>query len=165
MNQGPFLEDTLHSIFEQEGAVYEILVFDGGSTDETSNVLQRHTHRLNYVESVADRGQAHAINKGLARMTGDVWIYLNSDDLLAPGALMKVAQGFTDPKVMWISGACENFDSRGISGGVRAGPVRKMKDYLAPWSRSSEFVFPFSGACYMRREVIERVGLFDESYN
>jgi glycosyltransferase involved in cell wall biosynthesis len=164
-NQGLFLENTLRSVFSQQGGVaYEVLVLDGGSTDETLHILQRYAERLDYFESVADRGQAHAINKGIARMTGDVWMYLNSDDLLSPGALARVAEVFSNPKVVWISGACENFDSTGVIGGVRPGPVQQMRDYLTPWNRLAQFVFPFSGACFMRREVVERTGPFDESY-
>jgi GT2 family glycosyltransferase len=164
-NQGQFLEQTLESVFAQDPVEREVLVFDGGSTDQTLEVLLRHDRRLAYWESRPDRGQAHAINKGLARMSGDVWMYLNSDDLLAPGALATIARLFTDSSVMWGSGWCENFDRSGIGGGVRPGPVAGMKDYLAPWNRSSQYCFPFSGACYFRRKVFEKIGFFDETYS
>jgi glycosyltransferase involved in cell wall biosynthesis len=163
-NQGAFLEETLESIFAQGEAETEVLVFDGGSTDRTLKVLQQNDARLSYWESEPDRGQTHAINKGLARMSGDVWMYLNSDDLLVPGALARVINIFADPSVKWVSGSCETFDSTGIVGDVRPGPAGSMKDYLAPWNRASRYVFPFSGACYLRREVFERLGFFDESY-
>jgi GT2 family glycosyltransferase len=127
-------------------------------------VLQQNEKRLTYWESEPDRGQTHAINKGLARMSGDIWAYLNSDDLLVPSALATVSGIFADPSVMWVSGSCEIFDSTGIVGGVRPGPAVKMKDYVAPWNRS-EYVFPFSGACFLRREVFERLGFFDETYS
>ncbi len=164
-NQGEFIKETLRSIFNQKGVQYEVLIFDGGSTDETIDILTRYSKRIAHWESVPDSGQAHAINKGLERISGDVWTYLNSDDLLVPGALARVAQGFDDPNVMWISGACENFDSTATIGGVKPSRVQRTKDYLTPWDRPSQFVFPFSGACYMRREVVERIGLFDESYH
>jgi glycosyltransferase involved in cell wall biosynthesis len=163
-NQGPFLEETLASIFVQDGVEFEVLVFDSGSTDQTVDVLRRHDKRLAYWESQPDRGQTHAINKGLTRMSGDVWMYLNSDDLLAPGALAAVSRAFLDPSVMWVAGFCEVFDDSGITGAVQPGPATRMKDYLAPWNRPSQYVFPFSGACYMRREAIERIGIFDENY-
>ena len=163
-NQGEFLEQTLESVFAQDAVEREVLVFDGGSTDRTIEVLRRHDARLDYWESRPDRGQTHAINKGLARMSGDVWMYLNSDDLLAPGALAAVSRAFLDPSVMWVGGLCETFDESGIIGAVQPGPATRMKDYLAPWNRPSRYIFPFSGACYMRREVIERIGMFDESY-
>jgi glycosyltransferase involved in cell wall biosynthesis len=164
-NQGDFLEQTLESIFMQSGAELELLVFDGGSTDQTVEILRRHERRLSYWESEPDRGQTHAINKGLARMSGDAWVYLNSDDLLAPSAIATVSRIFADRSVTWVSGLCENFDESGLIGGVLPGPVGRMKDYIAPWNRSSPHVFPFSGACYMRREVFDKIGFFDESYN
>jgi glycosyltransferase involved in cell wall biosynthesis len=164
-NQGTFLEETLASIFVQGGVEFEVLVFDGESTDQTVEVLRRHDTRLAYWESKRDRGQTHAINKGLARMSGDVWMYLNSDDLLVSGALATVSSIFANPSVMWVSGSCETFDTTGIVGGVRPGPAARMKDYLAPWNRASQYVFPFSGACFLRREVFERLGFFDESYS
>ena len=163
-NQGAFLEETLASIFAQGGIECEVLVFDGGSTDQTVEVLRRHDKNLYYWESTPDRGQTHAINKGLARMSGDVWMYLNSDDLLLPGALATVAELFADRSIMWVAGECDIFDTNGIIGDVRPGLMARAKDYLAPWSRSSQYVFPFSGACYFRREVADRLGLFDESY-
>jgi GT2 family glycosyltransferase len=97
-------------------------------------------------------------------MSGDTWMYLNSDDLLMPGALATVAELFADRSIMWVAGACDIFDTSGIIGDVRPGPAGRTKDYLAPWSRSSQHVFPFSGACYFRREVVDQIGLFDESY-
>src|SRR5215470_6900015 len=165
-NQGAFLGETLESVFCQRGEVErEVLVFDGGSTDHTIDVLRRYDSRLNYWESRSDRGQAHAINKGLARMSGDVWMYLNSDDLLVPGALAAVSRVFEDPSIMWVGGSCENFDESGINGGVQPQVATRMKDYLAPWNRPSQYVFPFSGACYFRREIADRIGAFDESYS
>jgi glycosyltransferase involved in cell wall biosynthesis len=164
-NQGAFLEETLESIFVQGEVEREVLVFDGGSTDQTVKMLRRHDTRLTYWESRPDRGQTHAINKGLARMSGDVWMYLNSDDLLAPGALARVSRIFADPSINWVSGACETFDSTGIVGGVRPGPAAAMKDYLTPWNRPLRYIFPFSGACYLRRKVFEQIGFFDETYN
>ena len=164
-NQGGFLEETLESVFVQGGVEREVLVFDGGSTDQTLEVLRRHDTYLDYWESRPDRGQTHAINKGLARMSGDVWMYLNSDDLLVSGALATVSSIFADPSVMWVSGWCENFDESRIVGSVRPGPAARMKDYLAPWNRPLQYLFPFSGACYLRRKVFEQIGFFDETYS
>jgi len=164
-NQGVFLEETLESVFMQGGVEREVLVFDGGSTDETLDVLRRHDTRLDYWESGPDRGQTNAINKGLARMSGDVWMYLNSDDLLVPGALSKISHIFADPSVVWVSGSCENFDASGIVGGVRPGRAVRIKDYLAPWNRPFQYIFPFSGACFLRRKVFEEIGFFDETFS
>ena len=163
-NQASFLHETLESVFAQPGVEAEMLVFDGGSTDGTVDILRWHTSRLAYWESAPDRGQTHAINKGLARMTGDAWMYLNSDDLVVPGALARAARLFDDPSVTWVSGACEGFGGP-LAAGVVPGPAARPKDYLAPWNRPSRYIFPFSGACVMRRCIPERIGLFDESYD
>jgi len=165
-NQGAFLGETLESVFAQRGGVErEVLVFDGGSTDQTLEVLRRHDAHIDYWESSSDRGQTHAINKGLARMHGDVWMYLNSDDLLVQGALATISRLFADPSVMWVSGCCETFDESGTIGSVRPGPAATKKDFLAPWNRPLQYIFPFSGACYLRREVFEQLGFLDETYN
>ena len=83
-------------VLDQSYPELELIVMDAGSTDGTLEVLHRHANRITFLESTPDRGQSHAINKGLARMTGDVWSYLNSDDLLCPGSLARVAEIFED---------------------------------------------------------------------
>jgi GT2 family glycosyltransferase len=93
-NQGRFLEATLRSVLEQEYSYLEYIVQDGGSTDESLDVIRRWQHRLAHWESVKDRGQAHAVNLGFRHATGDVMAWLNSDDLLLPGALAYVARYF-----------------------------------------------------------------------
>lgn len=109
-NQGKFLEETLLSVLDQRDADYELIVIDGGSTDESLQILELYSSRIAYWESRPDRGQTHAINKGLSHISGDVWAYLNSDDLLMPGTLTKVTRHFEDPAVVWLSGTCENFN-------------------------------------------------------
>jgi carbamoyltransferase len=93
-NQGRFLERTLRSVLDQGYPALEYLVQDGGSTDDAAAVLARYRTRLAHCESGRDRGQADAINRGFRRATGDVLAYLNSDDLLLPGALAFVARYF-----------------------------------------------------------------------
>jgi glycosyltransferase involved in cell wall biosynthesis len=93
-NQGRFLDDTIRSVVEQEYPRLEYIVQDGGSTDETEEVLSRHADRLHHHEMRSDDGQADAINLGFRHATGDVMAYLNSDDMLLPGALHYVARYF-----------------------------------------------------------------------
>src|SRR4029078_7430687 len=69
----------------------ELIVQDGGSRDETSDILERYRPRLHHVESAPDRVQAQAINLGFRHASGDILGYLNSDDLLLPGSLATVA--------------------------------------------------------------------------
>ena len=164
LNQGEFIESTLRSVIDQEYPNLELIVMDGGSHDGTAEILQRHTSRITFWESNADRGQSHAINKGLARATGDVWCYLNSDDLLAPGSLARVGALFRDPAVHWVGGISVIFDERADRGTVTPQEPKSQKEILTPWARSVEHVFPCSNVCFMRRAIYEKLGGFDETY-
>lgn len=93
---GAFLGRTLCSVLDQGYPTLSYTVQDGGSTDATREVLARHADRLQDCESAADAGQADAVNRGFARVQGEIMAWLNSDDLLLPGALAFVARYFTD---------------------------------------------------------------------
>lgn len=95
-NQGPYLEATIRSVLLQQYPNLEYIVIDGGSTDESVSILQKYAPWLSYSVSEPDRGQAHAINKGLERVTGEVFNWINSDDFLTAGSLGVIAQAFVD---------------------------------------------------------------------
>ena len=86
LNQGAYLERTVRSVVDQGYPDLEYIVVDGGSTDESVSILERYDDRIAYWVSERDSGQAHAINKGLARATGSIVAYINSDDYYLPGA-------------------------------------------------------------------------------
>lgn len=93
-NQGAYLEATLRSVLEQKSCDLELIVIDGGSTDASLEIIRRYAPLLSYWESEKDRGQSHALNKGFAHVHGEIWSWLNSDDLLEPGVLARVADVF-----------------------------------------------------------------------
>jgi GT2 family glycosyltransferase len=93
-NQGRFLERTLRSVLEQNYPCLKYAVQDGGSSDESIEVLRRHERQFAHWASHPDRGQAHAVNLGFQHVHGEIMAYLNSDDLLLPGALHCVADYF-----------------------------------------------------------------------
>jgi GT2 family glycosyltransferase/uncharacterized coiled-coil protein SlyX len=104
-NQAKFLERTIRSVVEQDYPRLEYIVQDGNSGDLTREVLERYDSQLAHWEMRADTGQAHAINLGFARATGEVMAYLNSDDLLLPGSLRYVGRYFeAHPEVDVIYG-------------------------------------------------------------
>jgi hypothetical protein len=103
--QGHFLERTLYSVVNQHYPALEYVVQDGGSTDETVEVLRRYERSLTHWASEPDGGQGDAINRGFAHTSGEIMAYLNSDDLLLPGALAYVARYFAaHPKVDVVYG-------------------------------------------------------------
>jgi glycosyltransferase involved in cell wall biosynthesis len=94
-NQASFVGDTIRSVLEQEYPNLEYFVFDACSTDGSIDVIKQFSDKLTYWISEPDKGQSHAINKGWKMSSGEILGWLNSDDMLAPGALLKVAESFS----------------------------------------------------------------------
>lgn len=90
-NQGHFIEETIQSVLTQDYPNIEYLVIDGGSTDNTVEILRKYEGRLKWI-SEPDGGQSHAINKGFHMARGEIVAWLNSDDTLLPGAISKAAR-------------------------------------------------------------------------
>jgi len=91
-NQGQYLEQTICSVLEQNYPNLEYIIIDGGSTDNTVDIIQKYEKHLTHWVSEPDRGQSHAINKGFARCTGDLVNWLNSDDWYQPGAFRVLSE-------------------------------------------------------------------------
>jgi hypothetical protein len=105
-NQAPFLEEGMRSILDQGYPELEFIVIDANSTDGSIDILERYRERLNFLLIEPDNGQADGLNKGFARATGEILTWVNSDDLLEPGALFRVAQAFMANSVDLVAGGC-----------------------------------------------------------
>ena len=138
LNQGSFLEETILSVLKQGYEPLEYIVIDGGSNDESVSVIRRYEDRLAYWVSEKDRGQVHAINKGLEKATGDVFAFINSDDVYLPGAFNAALGHFDEnPESKWVCGDTimfgEGHDTRLIRANVPASAAHCLSwAYRAP---------------------------------
>lgn len=114
-NQGVFLADTLKSIVDQQYRNLELIVVDGGSTDTSVDVIKHYESKLAWWVSEEDTGQASAINKGFQRSSGEIMAWINSDDMLAPGALALISRYFVaNPEVQVVYGDRIVIDEAGL---------------------------------------------------
>jgi glycosyltransferase involved in cell wall biosynthesis len=93
-NQGQYLEDTILSVLGQGYPNLEYLIYDAASTDNSVAIIKKHENKLSYWVSEKDNGQADAINKGFAKATGEILMWLNSDDILMPNILCFIAEQY-----------------------------------------------------------------------
>ena len=155
-NQGKYIEDTIRSISGQGYENFEHIVVDGGSTDNTIEVLKKNDH-LKWV-SEKDRGQTHAINKGLDMATGDILNYLNSDDMLSPGSLMKVNDYFRENSgTDLVYGNCTMVDDKG-----KEIKLRRSEDFDLQRFLYLGYSYIQQPTVFFRRGVFEEIGYFDE---
>ena len=111
-NQGQFIEETIRSVLLQGYPDLEYIVIDGGSKDNSVEMIEKYGPWLTYWVSESDRGQSHAINKGFRLSSGEVMAWINSDDVYAPGAFCAVATHVLDSYVRkaewdgWMIGRC-----------------------------------------------------------
>lgn len=154
-NQGRFIKETIESVLRQNVPV-EYVVMDGGSTDNTLDILQSYNGKIRWV-SEKDRGQAHAVNKGIQITKGDIIGWLNSDDVYHDGALSKVLTFFRDHKDCDILyGKAWHIDEQG----------RFLEEYpTEPWDfeHLKEVCFISQPAVFFRRRVVQRWGYLNES--
>lgn len=157
-NQAHYLKECLESIVRQDYPHKEIIVMDGGSTDGSADVIASYSDELAYWQSAPDGGQTDAIDQGFHRASGQVLGWLNSDDLLVPGALTRVARAFGgDPGVRWIYGNSYivNRESATLTSRI-AVPVT-IEDLV-----SLSYYLP-QESTYFRRDLYFEVGGLDES--
>ena len=156
-NQGHFIKRTIDSVLSQDYSNIEYIVMDGGSSDNTVDVLNEYNDKLTWV-SEKDNGQTHAINKGIRLSTGDIIAYLNSDDIYLPGTISKIVAEFNkEPDVDFLYG-----DFWGIDKNDKI--LSKVK--TIPFDNNIliyDANFICQPASFYRKRLFDTIGLFDES--
>lgn len=162
-NQAEYIEATIKSVLDQKYPNLEYIIIDGGSTDGSDKIIKRYEHALTYWVSEPDRGQTHAINKGLARATGDILAYLNSDDIYLEGALFDVADFASKHEdIDLIHGKCAIIDRYGARVDVRSASIQsylEILDLWRVWWNKRNFVQP---EVFWTRRIMNKVGAFNE---
>ena len=152
-NQGRYIERTLRSVLDQGYPDLDYRVIDGGSTDDTLDILRRYEDWLRWV-SERDRGLGDAVNKGFDRATGEIIGWINSDDTYAPDCFATVMQVFRErPDVEFVCGDCNMIDEEDrLLRTRRAGPFNVR--HLIRMGVS----YVFQPTVFFRRRLLDRVG-------
>jgi len=159
-NQGQFLEETILSVLNQNYPNLEYMIIDGGSSDNSLEIINRYQHRLAYWVSEPDRGQAEAINKGFARATGDIIAFLNSDDTYVAGALHAVGHYFENHRdCRWVCGHSLMY---GLT--EKAPHLLKVRVPRSLAEVLFSNIAAISTSSFWRREIAEQYGGFDVEY-
>ena len=158
-NQGPFLERTILSILNQNYPNLEYFVIDGGSTDNSVNIIQKYEDRIDYWVSEKDKGQTDAINKGMRRATGDIVCWINSDDVLLPGALLTVGRYFMKhPNIEYLNGVV-------IEIGRQDEILKMTHTILCKWFAERGAFNTLQQGMFWKRSLFGKVGYLDTSFH
>jgi glycosyltransferase involved in cell wall biosynthesis len=153
-NQGRYIEETIQSVLNQDYPSLEYVVVDGGSSDNTIEILKQYAGRLTWI-SERDRGQADAINKGFRMAKGEIVAWLNSDDTYLPGAIRKAVRYLTaHPEVGMLYGEGYHIDEGGEV-------IERYYTEPFDYRRLSEVCFICQPTVFMRAEVIQAAGPLD----
>lgn len=159
-NQGQYIEETIQSVLDQNYSNLEYIIIDGGSTDNTVDIIKKYEKHLKYWISEPDKGQANAINKGLQHCTGDVFNWLNSDDYLAPGALKEISNAFENPKIDAVAGQTIYFENNEFQQPEQLANLSAKK--LIRWDKGVSFIQP---GLWMKKDWLEKCGGLDEQFH
>jgi GT2 family glycosyltransferase len=158
-NQAPFLEQTMQSVLEQDYPHIEYIVVDGGSTDNSAEIIKTYADRLAYWISERDSGQSEAINKGFARANGEIVAWLNSDDYYMRNTISVVVRCFEqNPDAVMLYGDMLAVDEEGQTINVLKYKQLSLEDLLC-------FQIIGQPSVFFRHSALNKTGLLDPSFH
>ncbi|EDX75045.1 glycosyl transferase, group 2 family protein [Coleofasciculus chthonoplastes PCC 7420] len=161
-NQGQFIEETIRSVLLQGYPNVEYIIIDGGSTDNSVEVIKKYDQYLAYWVSESDLGQSHAINKGFEKSTGDYIAWMNSDDCYMPNALHRTFNKYKLEQLDFIYGCTyigKSINDCTLIKGI--GTKRFKLKYLLRFFYNVEYIIP-SQSVFVSEKVFKKVGFLDE---
>jgi glycosyltransferase involved in cell wall biosynthesis len=159
-NQGNYIEKTILSVLNQNYSNLEYIIIDGGSTDNTIDILRKYSDRLTYWVSEPDRGQSHALNKGFEKATGDIIAWINSDDWYNDNVFHAIADHFAANKTEVVIGNCTMIYENASLNFVDRPGVVKFRRMLRYWQN---FFCPPQPAIFFKKSLLDKTGPLDES--
>ena len=156
-NQGQFIEETIRSVLLQGYPNLEYVIIDGGSTDNTVDVIKKYERFLSFWVSERDGGQAQAINKGWKRARGEIFAWLNSDDLYLPGSIAKAVSYLTkNQQVGLVYGEGYHIAENGRI-------IERYPTEPFDAKRLGDTCYICQPTAFVRRSVVEDTGSLNES--
>ncbi len=159
-NQGSFIEETILSVLNQTYKNVEYIIIDGGSKDNTVDIIKKYSDKIDYWVSEKDSGQTNALNKGVKVATGEILCWINSDDVLVPWALQKVADFFSNhPDIAIVNGYTLRIDKYS----------KCMYNHFVPepttWFSKHGIYYINQPSMFFKRKLIDELGVFEESFH
>ncbi len=161
-NQGNFIEETILSVIGQNYPNLEYIIIDGGSSDNSVEIIKKYETNVNYWISEKDDGQAHAINKGFEIASGDILCWLNSDDLFMPGTLHKINNYFnylSDNTI--VLGNCIHFGIMNSALFSSGSQVKNRSDY----TDLNLYDFVIQPSSFWTKSIWKKVGDLNNLYH
>ncbi|MDB9474269.1 glycosyltransferase family 2 protein [Dolichospermum circinale] len=161
-NQGQFIEETIRSVLLQGYPNLEYIIIDGGSNDNSVEIIKKYEQYLTYWISEADRGQSHAINKGWEKCTGDYLAWINSDDCYISNALSCAIKRFIEYKCDFIYGPTYIGSSLGEKQIIEGKGITDFKlKNLLKFFYNVEYIIP-SQSVLLSKKLYSQIGFLDE---
>lgn len=162
-NQDKYIQNTVESVLNQKGDFeLQLIVIDGGSTDNTLNILKEYKHQITLI-SEKDEGQSDALNKGLKMAEGEIIGWLNSDDIYFPDALQSVCTRFAKNKnTEWLYGKCNIINETGIEIRKHITAYKNCRMRKFSYNKLLHENFISQPAVFFRKNLLLNTGFVDK---
>ena len=159
-NQGAYLERTIRSVLQQNYPDLEYVIIDGGSTDNSVEVIKKYESKIHYWVSEKDSGQSEAINKGFKLVTGDIIAWINSDDWYEEDVFHEIVRNYKkNPNGIWV-GDCTRHYMTTKKTRLLKPVIPTFTSLLRYWRKS---FCPAQPSIFFPRQALNAAGLLDES--